>query len=122
MTLTRKQLNDLPDLRIVQVKVPGWPEKVCIRELDALNRLRLQSNWSADDQTSLIDLLIKSLCDEKGKRLYQDHEKEALGSHKLDALAVLFEAAIELNHMTADDAEQAAKNSAATDGDASGSN
>ena len=121
MPLTREKLDALPDLTIREVEVPGWPDKVCVRELTALDRLRLQTLWQDEDQTSLLDLLLKAICDPQGKRLYRDDEKEALGSHRYESLSVLIDVALELNGMTATAVEQAEKNSDETDGGSSGS-
>jgi hypothetical protein len=110
MPITRAKLDRLRELEVVEVAVPGWKEVCCVRELNALERLQLQSTWNSSDNTSLLTLLAMTMCDGNGDRLYTDDEKDLIGRHKLERLEPLIDASLKLSGLSEEAEETVKKN------------
>lgn len=116
MTLTKEQIINADDLKVIRVPVPEWGGDVYVRTMTAAERDKLES-WIVSFQNGRQQFNMSNfrakiaalvLCDESGKRLFTDSEAELLASKSAAALNRILEAALSLNAMTASEIEQLA--------------
>jgi hypothetical protein len=118
------------DLPLEPVDVPEWPKvgKVWLRTLTGTERDKFESDNLAFKERAgpefLKDfrsrLLVRTLADSKGQRLYQDGEVAAVAKRSGKVLDRLYDAACRLNGLGQYEGD-AAKNSAGAPGAASSS-
>ena len=120
--LTKEAILAAPDLSTERVTVPEWGGDVLVRGLSGTERdafeqdivqLRREGKKTVTD-TDLHNvrakLVARSIVDEKGARLFEDGEIEALGRKAALALQRVFEVAQRLSGLTDEDVEELAKN------------
>ncbi len=116
--LSKLSILEQSDLKRVPVEVAEWGGTVYIRELTA-GEMDAWEQYCVDlRQRRLKDaipnlrahLLVRCICDEHGNRLFEDGDAAALGGKSSTALQVLFDAAVELNKMSAEAVEAVEKN------------
>lgn len=117
--------DDLP-LTKVELNAPGWPKSVWVRvmtgtERDAYEESQVSRNGK-DVRLNLANFRAKLLCmtlvDEKGERIFEDHDAAALGKKSSAVLDKLYTVASRVNGLSAKDVEELTKNSgSATSGD-----
>jgi hypothetical protein len=122
MAWNRDQIIDVHDRPMKEVKVPAWGEgaSVWLRMISAAERdryyllSRKPGTAEADPENFRAKLLVFSICDENGRRLFNDDEFDMLGDKCGAAISLLFDEAQRLNKLIADEAdevEEARKNS-----------
>lgn len=125
MALTREQILALDDLDTETLDVPKWG-KVRIRMLTGDERDKLDERFRPGSKTGGWEGLrawLVSLCcvDEQGQPLFTPEDAKTLGKKSSRAISAIFNAAMKLNGLTKDDAENLAKNSETAPSGGSGS-
>ncbi len=127
--LDGQTILDAQDLAIVKVDVPEWPCPVYVRVLSGIER----DNWEQcvekakqnkdgmDNLDVLAGLVIRTVCDEVGNRLFADEQTEALKEKNSTVLIRLAAAAQKLNALSVADIEGMVGNSEGGRSDSSGS-
>ena len=122
--LTRENILAEDDLELVEVAVPEWPKcggHVWVKGLSAAEAEELISDASEGIKGKRAQLLVHTLCDEKGELLFTASDVEALNRKHTAVLDRIADVAMALNGLGADVQERLAKNSEATPDDDSGS-
>ena len=116
MTLTRDQILSANDRKMESVPVPEWGGTVFVRMMTGTERdayERAQYDLLKIGQIGVnarAHLLLTTICDEAGARLFSESDVEALGSKSATALDRVVRAATALNALTEVEVEEAAKN------------
>ena len=113
MPLTADEILNHDDMRIETVRVPEWGEdaEVCIRVMTAGQRDEIESSFIGEDgkvknvSNLRAKMVAKCLCDDTGKRLFNDGQVGALALKSGAAMDRIYEAAKKLNRMFLSDAE-----------------
>lgn len=126
MFLSRDDILKTDDLKRETVNVPEWDGDVIVRALNGRER----DDWEAsivqqrgkDMVRNLANvrakLVVRSVIDEDGNRIFEDRDANALGLKSAAALNRLFEVASRLSGLSDEDVEELAGNSdAAQSGD-----
>lgn len=129
--LTKEQILGADRRKFEDVSVKEWNGKVRLQELSASER----DLWESEQITVASDgssakfnpkhararLIVRSLVDESGRRLFTDDEVAAVGSLSASTIARLFNKARALNAISSDDMKELEGNSDAdpSDGDSS---
>lgn len=113
--LTRDAILEVEDLPRDRVEVPEWGGHVFVRtmtgnEKDRFEHERFTAESAGTREGVRARLLVWTLCDESGERLFDDEDIETLGKKSAAALDRCYEKAAELNKMTAKDIEELVKN------------
>lgn len=113
--LNKTSILSVLDHRTRTVPVPEWGGDVCIRSMSQNQRDRFLSEVVDAEGKSIkanikTKLLVHTLCDEQGKRLFDDGDMEALGERNADVLERLFLIAKDLNGFTDKTDTEALKN------------
>ncbi len=107
-SLTKASILAAEDLRAEPVEVPQWGGTVYVRCMTAAER----DLWDAelldsnrDDKTEFLRnmrarLCVRVLVDEKGIRLFDDDDAEALGQKSSSAVDAIFDVAQKLNGLS----------------------
>ena len=99
------------DLKKVLIEIPEWSkQKIYVRELTGAERadvIEKEKDDSFDKRTYLVML---SLVDEHGNRLFQESDLKALASKSARILDRIFQKALELCKMDEDGVQEAEKN------------
>jgi hypothetical protein len=124
--LSRDDILKTDDLKRETVNVPEWDGDVIVRALNGRER----DDWEAsivqqrgkDMVRNLANvrakLVVRSVIDEDGNRIFEDRDANALGLKSAAALNRLFEVASRLSGLSDEDVEELAGNSdAAQSGD-----
>lgn len=118
MSLTRDAILAIPSTAPVKVDIEEWGGSVYVRKLSALESLRLSAAKraltgpeSSDDGMALA--LSAYVCDEHGVALFTLEEARTIAANNASADAVwrIMEVGNNLNGMSANAGQQAAKNS-----------
>lgn len=115
------------DLPREAVQVPEWDGvTVWVRTLTGSERDQFETRLALDRQKAgavpgdfRARLLVLALCDEHGKRLFEDGDVKALGRKSAKVLDRLADVAMRLSRIGQKQQEEAEKNSGPTTGDAS---
>ena len=105
-------------LRVEPVTIDGVAEPIFIRTLTGRERDGFeQSCFTQKGKDRVLStenirakLLVRSICDEKGVRLFQDNEAEQLGGIPADILDILFTKAQKMSGLAPSDVEELAGN------------
>ena len=116
--LTRDQILGADDLTREKVDVPEWGGFVYVRELTASEKDALDAeNYvlkGRDVQVNRRDfkarLLVRSICDDKGKTLFTLKDIQALGAKSLKAMERVAAVALKLSAMSEESQEELAGN------------
>jgi hypothetical protein len=117
--LSREEILFAEDLPCEEVLIAEWGGAVRVRTLsgaerDAFEAASVQTrgkNREVNLANLRARLAVLCVVDDAGKRLFEDHEAAELGKKSAKALARIYDAAARLNGLTAEDAEELAKNS-----------
>jgi len=113
--LSAAQILAATDLKYADVDMPEWGGIVRIRVLTGRERNTLERETTGSDGkvTPLFreKLLVRCLCDESNKPLFQPEQVSALSEKNGVAINKVFEAAMRLNGFTKDTVEDLEKNS-----------
>ena len=122
--LTRENILAEDDLKLVEVAVPEWPKcggHVWVKGLPGDEAEELIGNADEGIKGKRAQLLVHTMCNEKGELLFTSDDVEALNHKHTTILDRIADAAMELNGLGVDAQERLAKNSEATPDDDSGS-
>jgi hypothetical protein len=132
--LNRDMILQADDLEYEDVYVPEWKgtvrvkaltgrerddfEASCTRELPARDPhtgkiIRGQYEYRRDVENVRAKLVVRSVIDDQGKRIFRDQDANALGDKNAAPLDRLFDVASRLSRISAEDIEELAGNSAA---------
>mgnify|MGYP003139335578 CR=1 FL=1 len=109
--LTREGILGVTDRELVKVIVPEWHGAVWIRTMTGAERYDFEIPGPGG-QLNLKQirerLLVKALCDEKGKRLFTDDDVDSLSERNATVIDRLFDTARTINKIGDDavDAEE----------------
>ena len=121
----REQILSADDLKRERVEVPEWGLTLHVRTLPGTERDEWEAavygearpNMAQAEAAQLMarkrakaQLLVRSVCDEAGQRVFADSDVEALAGKSGAAIGRLFEVAQRVNGITAQDVEALAKN------------
>lgn len=118
--LTNKEsILMISDLPIDPVYIAEWKSNVYVRGLTAFERDQFESTlFTGEGKTRKQNfsnmrarLLVLTICDEKGNRLFSDTDADILGKKSAKALNKLFAKAQELSGIGEKDVEELIKNS-----------
>lgn len=118
MVLSKDQILNAKDLHTETVDVPEWGGEVMIRVMrgvdrDAFENLCARHKGIQNVPNVFARLCGMCICDDAGNRLFSEKEIDALGQRSCVALGKVWDAAIRLNRLNADEIESAEKNSEA---------
>ena len=118
--LTKEAILKADDLDITAVDVPSWGGQVYIRTMTGGERDGFEQAVSDANKAGKLDirglkvkLVVLTLCDENGARLFSESDTAALLAKSSKALNSLFIAAQKINGLTESDVEELAGNSEA---------
>jgi len=115
MMLTADDILNSNDFDIKKINIPEWGGDVYIKTMSGSAR----DTWelyaqSEIEKTSNVNMRAKmcvlTLCDEKGKLLFDDKQVSNLGQKSAKALDRVYSKAVELNKITAEEIEVIEKN------------
>jgi hypothetical protein len=99
------------DRKIEAVVVPEWNTTVYLRVMDGIEREQFEDGEDDRKGNKLrAALLVRTICDADGKRVFADSQVDALARKSSTALRRLFQRALELNSV-GDEVEKTRKNS-----------
>ena len=116
--LDRAKLFDLAGkYEVKEVKING-DDIVFVKELNGTERDAYEASllsqtgkdFVADMENARAKLLVKTVCDAKGTRLFKDTDVNAVGQLPAKLVELLFSESQDLNKITDDDVEEAVKN------------
>lgn len=115
MGLSREAILAVADLPIQVVAVPEWGGDVNVRGLSGLDRDELSKALRAPDGSTDANgycekLLVRTVVDDNGVRLFTDADITALAAKSATALKRVMDAAEKLNGLTANAVDVAVKN------------
>lgn len=122
--LTRENILAEDDLKLVEVAVPEWPKcggHVWVKGLPGDEAEDLICDASEGIKGKRAQLLVHTVCNDKGELLFTAADAEALNQKHTTVLDRIADAAMELNGLGVAAQERLAKNSGATPDDDSGS-
>lgn len=128
MFLSRDDILKAEDLEREVVEVPEWHGSVIVRALNGRERDDYEASCVQQRGKSMVrnlvniraKLVVRSVVDENGERVFTDQDANALGLKSAAALDRLFEVAAKLSRLSDEDVEELAGNSdAAQSGDSS---
>jgi hypothetical protein len=128
MFLSREDILKADDLEREVVEVPEWGGTVIVQALTGKERDAYEASCMQQRGKEMVrnlanvraKLVVRSVVDEEGNRLFADTDANALGLKSAAALDRLFDVAAKLSRLSEEDVEELAGNSeAAQSGDSS---
>ena len=91
--LSRDSILAVSDFVLKTVNVPEWGGEVILKGLSSRDRDNFEAGISKDNDLNNLRarLVVKSIVDEAGKRLFKDRDADALGEKNAEVLGRLFE-------------------------------
>ena len=115
--LSRDSIIAVKDFGIEKIDVPEWGGEVCLKKWSAKERgiyLSMAFNESEvkmdEVANSMVSAVAMSLCDEDGKRLFNDDELDILAGKNGEVIERLCKEVYKLNGLAANSIEESAKN------------
>ena len=108
--LTREQILQSDDLPREEVDVPEWGGKVQVRTMTGTDRDAFEATLVGKDgkfENVRARLVVLTLCDKTGARLFNEADIPALGAKSAKALDRVFAVAQRMNGIGADQVESA---------------
>ena len=124
--LSKQDILQAKDVKIEQVEVPEWGGHVYVRSISALERGLIEEDAAKFKEskgkgsfarTFTVKFASLALCDEKGKRLFDDKDIALLQEKNAAAISRIAEAAQRLSGFSQEDMEELEKNSKGTQED-----
>jgi len=117
--LTRDAILAAPDMLTEEVPVPEWGGTVLVRGLTGTERDAFEEemitgkgkNRDVNLANFRARLIVKSVVDKAGKRLFTQADMVALGGKSAAAIQRVFQVAMRLSGMSEEDVEELTKNS-----------
>lgn len=118
MSLDKEAILGAQDLKMERVEVPEWGGEVCVRCMTGAERDEFENEaWDVRGDDVKVNrenfrarLLVRTITDEGGKRLFSNQDLAALGAKSARALDRLFAAATRLNGLSREDVKALTKN------------
>ena len=119
MLLGKEDILKVQDLQFEEVDVPEWGGKVKVRMMTGTERDSFEQSIMKTEGKEIVrdmanmraKLLVRTICNEDGKRIFTDKDIDVIGGKSAAALVKVFEVAQRLNKLSASDAESSEKNS-----------
>lgn len=116
--LTRDEILRLADIKVEKVEVPQWSGNVYVKMMTGRERDEFdQFVYDTRDDDKKINLhqtraklCVLTICDESGKRLFDDGDMVAIGNKSASALERIVAAARKLNALDGESVESLEKN------------
>ena len=111
----RRKILEADDLPTEIIDVPEWDTKVHVRGLTASERDAYISEVVNPDTGAMrwknasALLVVRTLVDESGERVFTDADAAELGEKSASALSKLFNAAMKLSGLTQEEVEEATR-------------
>jgi len=123
--LSREAILNVSDLQQEEVFIAEWNGYVIVRGMNGAERDAFEASMvekrGKSREVNLANirakLVAKTVIGPDGKRLFSDHDAEALGKKSAAALQRIFEVAQRLSGLSNEDVEELAGNSATTQGE-----
>jgi hypothetical protein len=117
--LNRESIFGIPDIKTEEVYVAEWGGSVTVRGLTAAGRDAYEASIIShngkkvqlDKRNIRAKLVVMSVIDADGKRMFSDGDATALGEKNAAALDTIYAVAARLSGLSAADEEELAKNS-----------
>lgn len=108
----RELISGVKDYRLEAVEVPEWNTTVHLREITVSERDKLLGKFETPmrETAAYAHILLHSLCDENGNRVFGDDEYETLASKNAKVIDRLAKQALKLNAINAEAVDDAKKN------------
>ena len=115
--LTRDDILEAKDIKIELVPTPGWGGEVYVKGLNGAERDKFEGSLvimrGKDKQMNMANIRAKlasmSICDEKGKRLFNENDVQALSQKSAAELQRVFAVAQRLSGISDEDVEELAE-------------
>ena len=115
--LTRDDILQAKDIKIELVPTPGWGGEVYVKGLNGAERDKFEGSLiimrGKDKQMNMANIRAKlasmSICDEKGKRLFNENDVQALSQKSASELQRVFAVAQKLSGISDEDVEELAE-------------
>ena len=119
MLLGKEDILKIHDLQFEEVEVPEWGGKVKVRMMTGTERDSFEQSIMKTEGKEIVrdmsnmraKLLVRTICNEEGKRIFTDKDIDLIGGKAAGAIEKVFEVAQRLNKLSASDAESSEKNS-----------
>lgn len=116
--LTKESILQSNDRKTEVVDVPEWGGKVIVSSLTSVERdafenelvTMMQEDGTDIPRTIRANLVVRSLVDEEGKRIFQDKDAAILGAKNASVVDRLFKVAQKLSGMSEKDVQEMVKN------------
>lgn len=110
--LDRKAIFKAVDLDIKTVAVPEWGGDLCVRGLTARERDHFEASIGASANLDNLRarLVVLSICDDKGERVFKDSDAIELGKKNAQVVNRLFDVARSMSGMSDEDVQELEKN------------
>lgn len=116
--LSKDDILKAKDLTVKEVEVPEWGGSVYIKSLTGTERDLYESSITQikgkeaklDWRNARAKLLVFTICDQDGNRLFNESEIGELGKKSASALQRLFDVATEMNGLSSTSEEELEKN------------
>jgi NTP pyrophosphatase (non-canonical NTP hydrolase) len=114
--LSKEEILAVQDLPTTEVNVPEWGGSVRLKGMSAGEREALEEevtdkNGKVNTKNIRVKLLVRSIVDENGEKLFSETDMEKLNEKSADIITRLFIAAQNLNGMSEAAVEDMTKNS-----------
>ena len=111
MTLDRAAIIGMAKPRIVTIFVPEWGGDVCLREITAGQRdqwdaWQIENEGAARYANIRARLLVLTICDEQGARLFGDKDIDIVSSMPAQTIDRLWDASCKLVGLRPEDVEK----------------
>jgi hypothetical protein len=119
--LSRAAILEADDLEYEDLEVPEWGGTVRVRALTGAERDAYEASMRQQRGKEFIanlanvraKLVVRSVVDDDGERIFSDQDANALGKKSAAALDRIFECSARLSRLSDEDVEELAKNSEA---------
>lgn len=117
--LSKNEIVAAQDRKIIKVEVPEWNGEVGIALMNAADRDSWENEVISFDAKGKVQtkkeffrlkLLVRTLVDDRGIRLFSDEEILELGKKSSEVILRLFEKSMEVNKLSKSDADELEKN------------
>lgn len=117
-TLVLEKLHDEKRIHYEEVTVPEWDDAVVrVRVMESDDRDWFEQTIHNATKNGKVAahframVLVVTICDEKGQRIFKEHEAAKIGKLPSDGVDRVFDVAARLNGLSKDAGEEAEKNS-----------
>lgn len=121
--LNKKEILEVQDIKKVEVAVPEWGGSVFIKEMNGVERESWEQSLYPGGKKDLRrireKLLVRTIVDDTGERIFGDKDIESLGQKSGIVLNRLFEKSQEVNGLRTEDVEERSKNSESAESEGS---